>query len=127
MEETMVKRKSILVFLTLFITLALMFASISVVSADKGGVPNEKSVNGAAHANEHSAHPQDTEPPSGAPCDTCGCTVTSSGWCEKDSGELCHCDGGDDCGPLHADPATCLPGEPNTCDCLPPPSSPPPW
>ncbi len=98
-----------------------------MVLADKGGVPNEKAANGLAHANENSAHHKNAEPPPSASCDTCGCTLTSSGWCEANSGEDCPCDGGIECGAFHADPATCIPGDATSCNCLPRPITPLPF
>ena len=128
----MSKRKALVVLMTFLVVLALVFVNATVVLADKGGVPNERAANGAAHANENndnSAHyvpPPPPPPPTSTACDDCGCTVTGGGWCQADDGELCPCDGGDDCEPLHADPSTCLLGDSNdTCDCLQPPPSPP--
>jgi hypothetical protein len=67
----MSKRRVFTVILTVLAALILVFASFSVVLADKGGIPNAKAENGAEHSNDNSAHHRNGTT---AACDECGCS-----------------------------------------------------
>ncbi len=71
----MSKRKALVILLTFLVVLTLVFINATMVLADRGGAPNEKAVNGLAHANENSAHHKNTETPSPSTCDECGCNI----------------------------------------------------
>jgi hypothetical protein len=58
-------RRTSVVIISLLVALVLFLTSTMSVLADKGGVPNQKAANGAAHANENSAHYPPPEPPPG--------------------------------------------------------------
>ncbi len=60
------KKRTLLSSLALILALTFVFAIASVALADQGGIPNEKAVNGTAHADERSALPiGDDVPPGG--------------------------------------------------------------
>ncbi len=107
----MFKRRILTVILTALVALILVFASVSVAFADEGGIPNAKSSNGAAHANENSAHHKNAEPPPSASCVACLCDSTG---CTFDTGGTCACDES----LCELDDAELCDGEQVYCTCL---------
>ena len=56
------KRKISGIILAFIAAFTLLFSSAASVLADKGGVPNDNAENGAAHADDNSAHYKNAPP-----------------------------------------------------------------